>query len=821
MIFVSFVQKKKYQLMLLILTLMFFWKVILLPSKVLFSPFSDLVTQDFFWKYLVHDTFQKFWELPLWNPYTFGGAPFLANHIPKIVYPPNLLFLVFPKTELLFSYLYIAHFFLAGLFLYLFAREIGLEEFSSFISAVIYIFNIRTVTLVYAGLSNELPLIAFFPAALYLFERLLKKRNFFYSILMGIFLSLIIFGVHTQYTVYLFLFLFAYLLFRVFTVYKKEKDKASIKRIFMFFACSVVISIMLSSVQLLPSIEILKYDTRSKGISYEFATVSSFPPYHLVTAAIPNFFGTLVNNNYWGMFPSWQFAVYIGILPLMLALLSLRKKNSFVVFFVAFLASSLVLSFGKYNPAYYYLYKFVPLFGSFRAPSRYLFFYIFSVSIMAGFGLNFLLNAEAKPERLFLKKALALLFALVVLSTIILACALVFRGPILNLGNKMLEAKYSKSYLELGLMPLNYYKEKIANSLLEIYKGILIFIMLVFCTAILLFLWLKKRIGMVYLKIFITIIVLADLWFFSMPFVDVKSTDIAYTQKNVPLFISRDKGYFRVLDLANALPQETAIRYNLRQAGGYEAMILRQYREYASEMAGIPFIPSTIIPIKEVKYKQMLNLLNVKYLISDKKLNDSDYEMVYNNTVFVYTNNEKKFYSDKEIKDSLFEFSNFQTDYVYKNKHFMPEAFVVGNPFVLERSLILDSLKSADFNPKGQVILEQDPGKKEAGSIFKEAFVSFYSPNRIKINVETEEPGFLVLSEIWYPGWVALDNGKYTKVYRADYMLRSVYLDKGQHEIEFVFKPMSFIIGLWITLASIIFVAVYFAKKFIFSTIDT
>lgn len=799
----TFIKNNKYPLILAILTLAFFWKAVLSPYSVFYSPFSDLTAQDFFWRHLTYDSFQKFGELPLWNPYTFSGMPFLANHIPKILYPTNLLFLFFSPVEYLYRYIYALHFFLAGLFLYLYAKKIGLDGFSSFIASVVYIFNLRAVGLVYAGITNELPLLAFFPLALYLFECLIRRNRFLYAILMGLSLSLIVFGVHTQYVIYSYLFLFFYFLFRIFVVYRTDKNTALVKRMSLFFAFSVAASMLLSAAQLLPSLEILEYDTRSRGVDYQFAATSSFPPYHLVTAAIPNFFGTLLHNNYWSLFPSWQFAIYVGIFPLVLLFFSFRKKNPFVLFFAAIAALSLAWAFGRYTPFHHFLYNFVPLVSKFRVPSRMLFFYVFSMAVMAGFGVNYLLGIKTKLDNAFLKKVIIFLSIALVVSILAFSGILLFKNSLLEIGNKLLESKYSKSHAELGLRPLDYYKEKVEGSLIEMQEGVLIFAIILSIITFLLFLWFKKRIGVFFFKLLIISILIFDLFYFSVPYTDVKSPDFVYTQNNVPSFLSNDESNFRVLDLANALPQETAIRYDLQQIGGYDAMILGYYREYASDMAGIQFIPSTTIPIKDVKRPRMLDLLNVKYIISDKNLKDDKYELVYNNTVYAYTNNEKKFYSDRLMDDGMFEFSNLQADYVYKNKDAMPRAFTIGEYIAADRNKILGILKSKDFNPRSSVVLEENINKKSSDIKFKEAEISFYSPNRITVDAGMEDAGFLVLSEIWYPGWKAFDNSRETKVYRANYMFRAVYLDKGEHEIEFVFDPLSYKVGLWISLITL------------------
>jgi len=64
----------------------------------------------------------------------------------------------------------------------------------------------------------------------------------------------------------------------------------------------------------------------------------------------------------------------------------------------------------------------------------------------------------------------------------------------------------------------------------------------------------------------------------------------------------------------------------------------------------------------------------------------------------------------------------------------------------------------------------------------------------------------MVLSEVYYPaGWKAYVDGQLTKIYKTNYILRSIFLKPGDHEIEFVFKPASFTIGLIISTLTLIF----------------
>ncbi len=74
-----------------------------------------------------------------------------------------------------------------------------------------------------------------------------------------------------------------------------------------------------------------------------------------------------------------------------------------------------------------------------------------------------------------------------------------------------------------------------------------------------------------------------------------------------------------------------------------------------------------------------------------------------------------------------------------------------------------------------------------------------YEPNYVEIEAVVGESKFLILSDTYYPGWKAHVDGKIDKIYRADYILRAVYLKPGKHIVKFTYDPFSFKIGMLIS----------------------
>jgi uncharacterized membrane protein YfhO len=76
-----------------------------------------------------------------------------------------------------------------------------------------------------------------------------------------------------------------------------------------------------------------------------------------------------------------------------------------------------------------------------------------------------------------------------------------------------------------------------------------------------------------------------------------------------------------------------------------------------------------------------------------------------------------------------------------------------------------------------------------------EAIVVRYDPHRIEVKTRSTQEKFLVLSEVYYPRWLARIDGMDTRVYRTNYTLRGIIVPPGEHKIEFVYSPKSFNIG--------------------------
>jgi hypothetical protein len=134
---------------------------------------------------------------------------------------------------------------------------------------------------------------------------------------------------------------------------------------------------------------------------------------------------------------------------------------------------------------------------------------------------------------------------------------------------------------------------------------------------------------------------------------------------------------------------------------------------------------------------------------------------------------------------------------------YLPRAFIMHRWRVVESDeKIMETLNSAEFDHRSEVVLEQDPGiDMPAGAAHIESKVEVveYTPNEIVLAVESSEPGIVVLSEWHYPAWKAWVDGRQVPVLRADYALRGVAVEPGAHAIRFTYSSGMFRLGLLIS----------------------
>ena len=140
---------------------------------------------------------------------------------------------------------------------------------------------------------------------------------------------------------------------------------------------------------------------------------------------------------------------------------------------------------------------------------------------------------------------------------------------------------------------------------------------------------------------------------------------------------------------------------------------------------------------------------------------------------------------------------------------YLPRAFFVPEWEVLENDeAVLQAMRSPQFDPRQVVLFHRDPGvslSPGGPDATAQVEITRYSPRSISLKAKVQADGFLVLSEMDYPGWRAYLDGREVPLLRADYLLRAIPLPAGQYQrIEVRYQPQSFTIGLLITLLGVL-----------------
>ena len=784
-------------LILFLLSLAYFYSVII-PSdyRVLGDENHDMRNQYFCWRYFGFNTLSK-GTLPLWNPYACCGIPFIAGVQSAIFYPLNLIFLILPIHTAI-NYSIILHVFLSGVFTYLYLRFIKLNPQSAvqnpqlysdrlsrsscMISSIIFMFCAPQIFHVYAGHLTILCAIMWLPLILLFSEIFICANNYLYALLGGVTVACNILAGQPQYSFYTAIAVFVYFIIRIIQEFNNHRDWKSAGYRISGFLIIYITGFLLSAIQLLPAFEMTKHSVRHT-LSYEWVGHFSFPPENFITLFIPEFFGNLVKTPYWGRYLLWEMSLYVGIFPLILcALASFYYRNKFTKTFLIIALISSLLALGKFTPLFKILYNFVPGFNLFRGNSKFIFVAAFSLSVLSGIGAEYLRNhiISKKTASTFLRFVTGIISALSLFLLIFFLFRMGFEKwhYIINKVYLLGDPKASLSNLENLKNP-----EFLGTTFNVAATGAIKFIILSILSLLIVSMWIKRSLKRHILVLVSVALIMGDLWFFGNQYiVTFDSKKYLWDEETLDL-LKNDPEPFRITTAGYAGPNHSMV-HNIANIGGYEANVIKEYSEFMNLSEGKPLDDLRIL-MEVTHISKLTNLLNLKYIFISPEGG-----IEYHPAIKLVSKNSK--YT------------------LLKNTMALPRAFIVHASKTLQgRDAIFKELASSEFNPLKYIILEEPSmlvKNVDPLSIQQEPVPTFleYSPNRVTIKATLFEDGYLVLGDTFYPGWNAYIDGKKSRVLKTDYILRSVFLEKGDHIVKFVYEPKSFTIGMIITLTSII-----------------
>jgi hypothetical protein len=314
-------------------------------------------------------------RLPLWNPYLFMGAPFLANPQAAVLYPLSWLFLLGP-VERIYTVQLVLHTYLAALFTYLLARAtFRTGPLAAVVGALAYAFGGFMVA--QAGHVNQLSAAAWVPALLLAYDQAVVRRSPAWAGGGALAFGVQVLAGHPQETYMTILALVLFALVRAPWRHAKLLAWAG-------FAGVLVVGVgaLVAAAQLLPTFELVGLSTRGTGVQWEDAVARSLPSYLLPRALLPPFWLDVASTEYVG---------YVGVTPVamgFLALLAVRSR--FVVLGAMLCFIGLFLAPGENNGYYGLLFSTVPGFDTFRVPARWLFLWSLGAAMLSALGTEWI-----------------------------------------------------------------------------------------------------------------------------------------------------------------------------------------------------------------------------------------------------------------------------------------------------------------------------------------------------------------------------------------------------------------------------------------------
>ena len=407
--------------------------LVVLAPLVLFSPVY-LAGQALFWGTPLLQ-FGPWWHgawrtladghLPLWNTLLGMGAPLLANYQSALLYPPTWVYLLLDQLggPRLMAWgmapLSALHLAWAGLGMALVARRLGLGPLAQAVAGLAFGLSAYLVSRTWFFSINVtaawLPwVIACLTPDLRVAGGSLWTRRRFLAL--SVCLALQLLAGHAQTTWYTVLLAGLWAGFwgaaglddaKGGTAGKAQSHSLAqrlrgVGTAWAWLAGAGLLAAGIAAAQLLPTAEYLSQSQRAAAVEYEFAMNYSFWPWRLLTLLAPGMFGSPASGDYWGFGAFWEDAIYIGLLPLLLALGtllgSLRRldpgapvrqkllRRWLPWFLAALIAMALLLALGKNTPVFPWLYHHVPTFAMFQAPTRWMIWAEFALALLAGLG---------------------------------------------------------------------------------------------------------------------------------------------------------------------------------------------------------------------------------------------------------------------------------------------------------------------------------------------------------------------------------------------------------------------------------------------------
>jgi hypothetical protein len=736
---------------------------------------SDHVCQFYIWHHLAAESMQNGKGIPLWNPYIWSGQPLLANSQSALFYPPNLLLFWF-DPGLVASIRVFFNIFVAGIFTFLFCRELRIGLTSSLLAAIAFAFS--GAVMVGPGHAYASSLV-WLPAIMWAGERLLNyPQNHMWPLVAGASMGLSMLGGHPETTFHILVPFGLYFISKLFFI---KANKTVKFRMVLSLILAVATGLLVGAVQWVPFANFLSQSSitsRSRSWQVDSIFYSSewkFNAFTLLTLLYPNFFGNPADHSYFWPFSNYQNyleqSMYFGLIPVSMAVGAMfsrkREQSSLIIITIlAFLCLCVALRVPGFESINY-----LPIFNKVNN-TRLKWIFTFLGAVLAGLGLDkfrtYILSNQKENRRMFSMAALTVVVAFAVLIAIIIDKYLVVPAIGITTGT-------FRHHLLFTLFSLRQARTTIS-------------IIVVLTTIVAYWFFRKHPQWILGFEVLLIALTFAELMVVDREFNTTVPKSGIFPDVKLIRKLKDDDDIFRIMSVDGTFWPNYGAVYGLFHVGGLDLPVYRRYSDLYLAQGGT-----------REGYKQiwapdwpLVDWMNVKYVLGVQDM-------------------------DMEKLEPFFAGSNY---IVYKNKAVLPRAYMVYDVEVSEDSqAVLHELTSGEFDFQHRVILERalpsshsQMMEMKAGEYPNEggakSTIVEYDNERVVIDVFTPRAGVLVMSDLYAPGWKVFLDGQKTHLYRANYTFRAVFVPEGQHTVTFVYKPLDFQLGSVLSLLGLVILGI-------------
>ena len=681
---------------------------------------------------------------------------------------------------------------------YIFILSLGFKNRFAFFGAICYGLSTYLLIIIQVGHNTKSVALGYLPLVFASLNYIFKNKSIWPLILLSLFMGLQIRANHYQITYYMFILIGIFMGFKLFESFRHKQLKSfGFKTLKIFF--SVLIALGLNATSIFSTYEYSKYSTRGKsditidesgrlleindGLSYDYITQFSMGIFESLNIIIPrirggsstedlgvdsNFYSEIRNlglspsqsssfssnvPTYWGDQPILEAPPYIGIIVVFLSVFTIfipaiRKKYSWLYLGIVL---SLLLSWGKnFDLLTKIFIEYFPFYSKFRAVSSIQVILEFCFPILATIGLySFFEIPRNKSFPALIKTYMSFLTLLVLIY--ISSFTSTFSSPMDNYYGQIFGPEIMQLIKKTRLDIFKY----------DVLRGIFL-VTLVFTTF---FLFLKNKISdrtaftLILFFVFFDLINISNRYLDRDLFLKPSRINKFYNENNADKQILKDTSYFRVFQPKSTMQNARASFFH-NSVGGYHGAKPRRLEQFYKL-----FLHS--------KKTALLDILNVKYVIEEKEGNAKAIENPNNLGVAWF------------VEKIIFE----------------------ENPDSIYMNLLKFDLKQTAIIENKNIDIISYPNERRISQI--ELLKN--KPHEKIYSIESNKPGFVVFSEMFYPGWKAKINNKEVNVYKVNFILRGIFVQKGNNNIKFYFEPSSIKYGSLFQIVSIIvFVALIF-----------